>query len=131
MILGIPFITAMKMILDFMENVATCHAIDHPPFAMDFRKTSNTVPALGVSANVGTALADTVLDLENYAQRRTAQLALAQPFTRKNVHFGPAVITDAFAASTSPLKSDALSVSTMSESQNLIHHNVRRLEGFM
>jgi hypothetical protein len=131
-ILGIPFITAMKMILDFVDNVATCHAIDHPPFAMDFRKTSNVVPAPMPPVHLSSALADTVQELENYAQWRTAQLALARPFADKHVHFGPDQNLDAFAASTgSPLKSDALSASTMSESQNLTHHNVRRMESFM
>jgi len=130
-ILGIPFITAMKMILDFVDNLATCHANDHPPFPIDFRKTSNVVPAPSAPVHLSAALADTVLELENYAHWRTAQLALAQPFADKRVHFGPDTNPDAFAASPSPLKPDALSISTMSESQNLRHHSVQWMEGFM
>jgi hypothetical protein len=39
-IIGMPFITGMGMVLDFKDNVATCNAIDHPPFAADLRCTA-------------------------------------------------------------------------------------------
>ncbi len=46
-ILGIPFILAMKMTLDFVDNVATCKAIDHPPFPIELRWTSNICCMVG------------------------------------------------------------------------------------
>ena len=130
-ILGMPFITAMKMIVDFVDNVATCNALDHPPFPIDFRRPSTAVPAPDAGANVSTRVDDTVLQLESYEQWRTAQAALSRPSAIKVVHFGPDAEPPSLAASPGVTAPTALSVSTLSESQNLLHHNVQRLEGFM
>ena len=43
-IIGLPFIKATGMILDFVDNVAEYRRLDCPPFPMDFWCTSNHVP---------------------------------------------------------------------------------------
>ena len=86
-ILGMPFILSMKMVLDFVDNVATCNAIDHKPFPIKYRRTSNAVPAVDASANVGTLVHETVLQLERYQTWRNAQAALSTPSTTGTVRF--------------------------------------------
>ena len=53
LILGMPFIPGMGTVLDFKDNVATCNAIDHPPFTIDHRHTARTVHASAVGVNAG------------------------------------------------------------------------------
>ena len=43
-ILGLPFIIAMKMIVDFVDMIAMFNAIDHPPFPIELQITSSAVP---------------------------------------------------------------------------------------
>jgi hypothetical protein len=87
-ILGMPFITAMKMILDFVDNLATYNAIDHPPFPMDFCCTSNTVPNPDAGVNVGTVIHPVICELNNYERWRCAQIAVTTPSApKKNVRF--------------------------------------------
>jgi hypothetical protein len=43
-IIGLPFIKATGMILDFVDNVAKCKHLDHPPFLIDYCGMSNHVP---------------------------------------------------------------------------------------
>ncbi len=35
-ILGLPFVVATGMIIDFVDNVADCRYLDCPPFPIDF-----------------------------------------------------------------------------------------------
>ena len=51
-ILGLPFIIAMKMIVEFVDMIAMFNAIDHPPFPIKLQITSNTVPTLNGKVNV-------------------------------------------------------------------------------
>ena len=51
-ILGLPFIILMKMVCDFVDNLATCHAIDAPSFPIDYRRTCNTVPKPDAGASL-------------------------------------------------------------------------------
>jgi hypothetical protein len=46
MIIGLPFIKATGMLLDFVDYVAECKHLNCPPFAIDSRRTSNHVPAI-------------------------------------------------------------------------------------
>jgi hypothetical protein len=46
MIVGLPFIKATGMILDFVDNVAECKHLDCPPFPIDYHRTSNHVPVM-------------------------------------------------------------------------------------
>jgi hypothetical protein len=46
-ILGLPFIQGTKMILDAADQVAELHALDTPPFPLDFRRPMCTVPPVG------------------------------------------------------------------------------------
>ena len=43
-IIGLPFIKATGMILDFIDDVAECKHLDCPPFNINYRRTSNHVP---------------------------------------------------------------------------------------
>ena len=150
-ILGMPFIMGMKMVLDFVDNVATCNAIDHEPFPIEYRQTSNAVPAPDAGANVSTLVDRTVIDLERYENWRSEQSAYSNHSSMRvvpsvdvstpssalrTVRFDTSAassadsrMTDATAiANTAPTASLDLS---MSETQILRHHNVQRMEGFM
>ena len=125
-ILGLPFITAMGMVLEFKDNVATCNAIDHPPFAIDHRCTARNVPTSAVGANMGISVHPVVAKLENYEQWRSAQAALIHSDQTKNVRF-----RDVLCASIGDASLPTASPSTKSEAKNILHHTVQRLEGFM
>ena len=45
-IIGLPFMKAMGMILDLVNEVVECKYLDCPPFPVDFSPTSNHVPVL-------------------------------------------------------------------------------------
>jgi hypothetical protein len=51
MIIGLPFIKATGMILDFVEDVAECKHLDCSPFPMDFWCMSNHVPVAEAPAH--------------------------------------------------------------------------------
>ena len=139
-ILGMPFITGMGMVLDFKDNVATCNAIDHPPFAIDLCCTARTVPASAVGVNAGISVHPVVAELEHYEQWRSSQVALTHSNQSRRVFFRDVSSSSTFDASlpaaASPSTFDAslpaaASPSTLSESQTILHHNVPRLDGFM
>ncbi len=46
-ILGLPFIQATKMVLNAADQVAKLHALDMPPFPLDFHHAMCTMPAIG------------------------------------------------------------------------------------
>ena len=53
-ILGLPFIQATGMILNFVNNVAECKYLNCPPFTIDFQRMSNHVPVMDEpSTNAG------------------------------------------------------------------------------
>jgi hypothetical protein len=52
MIIGLPFIEATRMILDFIDDVAECKHLDCPLFAIDYRCTKNHVPAITENPSV-------------------------------------------------------------------------------
>ena len=86
-ILGLTFITSMNMVLDFNDNVATCNAIDHSPFAIELRRTARTVPSSVVGANAGITVNPVVAELEDYEQWRSAQVALTHSDQPRRVCF--------------------------------------------
>ena len=51
MIIGLLFIKATRMILDFVDNMAECKHLDCPPFPMDFWHTSNYFPVADAPAH--------------------------------------------------------------------------------
>jgi hypothetical protein len=51
-IIGLPFIKATGMILDFVDGVAECKHLTCPPFAIDYHRTSNHVPAITENSSV-------------------------------------------------------------------------------
>ena len=125
-ILGLPFTTGISMVLDFKDNVAMCNAIDHPPFAIDHRCTARTVPASAVRVNVGISVHPVVAELEDYEQWCSAQVSLTHSDQSKTVCF-----CNVASASTVDASILTVSPSTTSEAQNIPHHNVQSLEGFM
>jgi hypothetical protein len=46
MILGLPFITQIKMVIDTSNQVAELHAFDTPPFPIDFRCAMCAIPVI-------------------------------------------------------------------------------------
>jgi hypothetical protein len=69
-IIGLPFIKANGMILDFVVNVAECKHLNCPPFAIDYCRTRHHVPAitenLSVSVHhVGHNVETVLTELEN------------------------------------------------------------------
>jgi hypothetical protein len=52
-ILGIPFITASRMLLDFGDNVAECRALGCPPFPLQFKKARLCLPDVQASMVAG------------------------------------------------------------------------------
>ncbi len=69
-IIGLPFIKATGMILDFVDDVAECKHLDCPPFPIDVRRTSNHVTVAEVPAHhLGThetSILKELLNLEHW-----------------------------------------------------------------
>jgi hypothetical protein len=69
-IIGLPFIKATGMILDFVDDLAECKHLDCPPFPMDFWRTSNHVPVAEAPAHhLGpheTSILKELLNLEHW-----------------------------------------------------------------
>jgi hypothetical protein len=75
-ILGLPFLLAMKSQMDLVDMLLTLNAIEHKPFPIDLRKTSNAVPILDRDDNVSAHTASPVLiQLQHYDQWRSSQVA--------------------------------------------------------
>ena len=88
-ILGLPFIIAMKMIVDFVDMIAMFNAIDHPPFPIELQITSNAVPTSNGEVNVSAHANNSVLaQLEHYEQWRSGQIASSNVSTEKGDQFG-------------------------------------------
>jgi hypothetical protein len=151
-ILGIPFILAMKMNLDFVDNVATCKALDHPPFPIELRWTSNIVPS-DVEVNSAPTVTDIVAQLDQFDQFYSAQIAATPRIQLGNgpgtsalryCRWGPTVDTSttpsaessSAAANTEPITvlapdPTATPAPILSNNQNLLHHRETRLVSFM
>ena len=147
-ILGIPFIIAMKMNLDFVDNLATCHALDHPPFPMELRRTSNVVPT---DAGVNTAgpVDDVLAQLNRFDQLYSAQIASIPRVQIGNGQGTSAIRASSWHPSVTSTTSTAAGSSAaansvmppdstaapaapiVSNGQNMIHHSEERMVQFM
>ena len=84
-ILGLPFITQTKMVIDTLDQVAECRAFDAPPFPIDFRRAMCAVPAVNeeVAAANAAHYQDIVKEVENiervFAAKTAALHARKQP----------------------------------------------------
>ena len=84
-ILGLPFITQTKMVIDTADQVAECRAFDSPPFTIDFRRAMCAVPAVNeeVAAANAAHYHDIVKEVENieavFAAKTAAFHARKQP----------------------------------------------------
>ena len=65
-ILGLPFITQTKMVIDTADQVAELRAFDTPPFPIDFRRAMCAIPVIGEAAATANAAlhADVVAEIE-------------------------------------------------------------------
>jgi hypothetical protein len=146
-ILGIPFIIAMKMNLDFVDNLATCHALDHPPFPMELRRTSNVVPT-DVEANIAEPADDVLAQLDRFDRLYSAQIASipriqigsgqstsalrpSRWLPRDTSTTSIAASSSAAADSVMPADSTATCAPILSNGQNMIHHSEERMVQFM
>ena len=125
-ILGMLFITSMNMVFDFNDNIATCNAIDHSPFAIDLCCTARTVPASFVGVNAGITVNPVVAELEDYEQWRSSQVDLTHSNQTQRVCF----CNDAN-NSADNVSLPTASPSFTSEAQTILHHNVQHSGDFM
>jgi hypothetical protein len=90
MIIGLPFIKATGMILDFVNDVAECKHQDCPPFPMDFWHTSNHVPVTEAPAHhLGpnkTSVLKELLNLEHWCNAKV--MAKSSSVQNLTVYFG-------------------------------------------
>jgi hypothetical protein len=93
-IIGLPFMKAMGMILDLVDEVVDCRNLDCPPFPIDFRRTSNHVPVMDepsdTPANHATSHLQIIQEVENIKRYIDAKvLAGSSMLTPKTlaVHF--------------------------------------------
>ena len=68
-ILGLPFITQTKMVIDTADQVAELRAFDTPPFPIDFRRAMCAIPVIDEAAAAAAAAnaalhADVVAEIE-------------------------------------------------------------------
>jgi hypothetical protein len=101
-------------------------AIDHKPFPMEFRRTSNAVPAH--SARVLSSEESSVLqELNEYDLWRTRHMSLPiQPALKPSVRFQDDSTLNHANACT-----DIVPFPTFSESRSLVHRNAQLCEGFV
>jgi len=89
-IIGLPFIKATGMILDFVDDVAECKHLDCPPFSMDFRRTSNHVPVTEAPAHhlgrTETLLLQELNNLEHWYNAKV--MAASSSAQNSAVYFG-------------------------------------------
>ncbi len=94
MIVGLPFIKGVGMIIDTVDDVANCKYLDCPPFLIDYRRTSNQVPAMDEpSVPVHHAcphLLATIREIENLERYYDAKVLALGSLNNKHsmVHFG-------------------------------------------
>ncbi len=94
-IIGLPFMKAMGMILDLVDEVVDCRYLDCPPFPVDFRRTSNHMPVMDkpsdTPANHATLHLQIIQEVENIERYIDAKvLAGGSTLTPRTfaVHFG-------------------------------------------
>jgi hypothetical protein len=149
-ILGLPFIIAMKSNLNFVDMLMSLNAIDCKPFPMDLRKTSNAVPISDSEVNISEH-ADTSVyaQLQHYDQWRSSQVAAVTVSTmsgdtmsgdQAGVASSHTSIQKRVRISTNPSASSSTvpnssipdpMVSCIAETQNLAYHSVERCDSYM
>ncbi len=92
--IGLPFIKATGMILDFVKDVAECKHLDCPHIAIDYHRTSNHVPTITENSSVPVhhihRHVETVLtELENLERWFDAKVQAGSTQLKSTpVHFG-------------------------------------------
>jgi hypothetical protein len=93
-IIGLPFMKALGMILDLVDEVVECKYLDCPPFLVEFRRTSNHVPVLddgGTPIHHATSyiqLINEICNLECYYEAKVMAGSPSADKTSQSVHFG-------------------------------------------
>ena len=82
-ILGLPFITQTKMVIDTADQVAEMRAFDTPPFPIDFRRAMCAIPVIDEAAAAANAAlhADIVAEIdaiEAHVYKRSTFLSRAK-----------------------------------------------------
>ena len=102
-ILGLPFLEAVGMVVDFSDNVADCRNLECPPFPLSKKRTQVHVPAVATThANFSGDLEqfdEIIEELERNIASVYAQ-GVAPPSPRRKVRFNSTEPVDAGLTST-------------------------------
>ncbi len=89
LILGLPFITQTKMVINTSNQVAELHAFDTPPFPINFCHAMCAIPVIGNAAAAANAVlhADIVQEIKNIEEHiyKKSDAFLLQKKTPSNV----------------------------------------------
>jgi hypothetical protein len=90
MIIGLPFIKATGMILDFVDDVAECKHLDCPPFPVDFWHTNNHITVVEAPAHhLGPHKTSVLKELLNLEHWYNAKVMADSPSVQHSaVYFG-------------------------------------------
>ena len=146
-IVGLPFIKGVGMIIDTVDDVADCKYLDCPPFPIDYRRTSNQVPAMDEPSvpvhHARPHLLATIREIENLERYYDAKVLALGSSNNKNgmVHFGPVsaardAVSDTDSVSTTPQSHTAFSARWVPPHSALgsydeYHDQVLREDGYL
>ena len=144
-IVGLPFIKATGMILDFVDDVAECKHLDCPPFDIDYRRTSNHVPVSPPSPEVPIhhlgphekSVLDELTNLERWIDAKVMASYTTAP--SPSVHFGSKPVGRAYTPDLASVITDVTRASTWvppahmppDDSTDDFHHTFLREDGHL
>ena len=147
-IIGLPFIKATGMILDFVDDVAECKHLDCPPFRIDYRRTSNHVPVSPPSPDVpihhlGPHEKSVLEELSNLERWIDAKVIAPYSSAQSpSVHFGSKSAVRAYTPDLASVSTDATPTSIATcwvppssmppdDSTDDYHHQILREDGYL
>ena len=98
-IIGLPFMKATGMIMDFVNKVVECKYLDCPPFPLDFCRTSNHVPVMddrGTPIHHASLYVQLLQEIKNLERYYDTKVMTGSPRIDKqdqSVHFGTKLTT--------------------------------------
>jgi hypothetical protein len=91
-IIGLPFLRKMKGVIDLCNDVLECNVLDHPPFTLEYRRTSNHIPPADampqVNTSTSTNVSEIIRELDNLEQYFSDKLTSPYKHYSTRVHFG-------------------------------------------
>ena len=91
-IIGLPFLRKMKGVIDLCNDVLECNVLDHPPFTLEYRRTSNHIPLADampqVNTSTSTNVSEIIRELDNLEQYFSDKLTSPDKDYSTRVHFG-------------------------------------------